>query len=187
MVFLTVLCIFSFSRCKRDTPEEVVHRWKESTVEYYLNPAANDLTEITVRETFQRWDDATHFTFVYKGRNRAGIRKDGRSTVSFMLKWPEEVPMKIAYCWNWYDRRGNIVESDIIFNMAMAGFTTTRTNKPGFYYIEGVLAHEIGHMIGLDHIEAEDSLMKPFSPVEESYNKGFIDPATLTAYRVLYP
>jgi hypothetical protein len=95
--------------------------------------------------------------------------------------------MKTAYCRNWYDRKGNIVESDIIFNMMIAGFTTARTNKPGFYYIEGVLAHEIGHMIGLGHIEDESSLMKQFSPVEESYNKGVIDPATFSAYQALYP
>lgn len=163
-----------------------LHPRKDSVVEYYLNPGATDLTEVTVRETFQRWDDATHFTFIYKGRNRAGIVKDGKNTVSFLLTWPEEIPMKTAYCRNWYNRKGEIIESDIIFNMMIAGFTTTRTNRDGFYYIEGVLAHEIGHMIGLDHIEHPRSLMKAFSPVEESYNKGVIDDLTLDAYRKLY-
>ncbi len=164
------------------------HLRKESRVEYYLNTEANDLTEVTVRETFERWGKASRFEFVYKGRNRAGLEKDGKNTVSFLLKWPPEIPIgKVAYCRNWYDRDGNIVESDIIFNMAIAKFTTLRTKKPDSYYIEGVLAHEIGHMIGLDHIEDDESVMRHLSSANESFGKGELDEKTLNAYRALYP
>ena len=104
-----------------------------------------------------------------------------------MKKWPPEVPMgKIAYCKSWYSRDGDIIESDIIFNMSIAKFTTLSTNKPDSYYIEGVLAHEIGHMIGLPHIDTEKSLMKPLSPPEESYFFGEIDEGTLNLYKRLY-
>ena len=93
---------------------------------------------------------------------------------------------KVAYCKNWYDRNGNIVESDVIFNMLITKFTTLKTNTPDSYYIEGVLAHEIGHMIGLDHIDSEDSMMKMKSGADESYFRGAIDELTLAAYRDLY-
>ena len=163
------------------------HLRPEARVEYYLNKEANDLTETVVRETFERWGEATRFDFVYKGRHRAGLRKDGKNTVSFLVKWPSEIPIgKAAYCKNWYDRKGNIVESDIIFNMMATRFTTLRTNTPGSYYIEGILAHEIGHLIGIDHIEEEDCLMKSFSPQGESYFMGRIDEKTLGRYRELY-
>ncbi len=163
------------------------HLRREARIEYYLNKEANDLTEVTVRETFERWGKASHFEFVFKGRNRAGLEKDGKNTVSFLVKWPPEIPIgKVAYCRNWYDRDGNIVESDIIFNMAVAKFTTLRTKKPDSYYIEGVLAHEIGHMIGLEHIEDDDSVMKHLSSANESFGKGELDEKTLAEYTRLY-
>jgi len=154
---------------------------------FYLNKEANMLTETVVRETFQKWGMITHFTFVYKGRHKAGLRRDGKNTVSFLLHWPEGVPIHhVAFCKNWYDKNGNITESDVIFNMQIARFTTLRTNKPDSYYIEGVLAHEIGHMIGLGHINDPSSIMKQKSDYKESYHQGNIDDLTISAYRELY-
>jgi len=156
------------------------------TITYYLNPEANTVTETAVRETFERWEEATHFDFVYVGRHRAGLQRDRRNTISFLVRWPDGVPQKTAYCKNWYDLWGNIVESDIIFNMSIARFTTLQTHSPDSYYIEGVLAHEIGHMVGLGHIDSQSCLMKAFSPLQESYFMGRIDEETLEAYRRLY-
>ncbi|MFW6365348.1 MAG: matrixin family metalloprotease [Spirochaetota bacterium] len=163
------------------------HLRRDMQVDYYLNKEATYLTELAVRETFERWESVTSFRFTYRGRHRAGLMRDGKNTVSFLVEWPSEIPMgKTAYCRNWYNRRGDIVESDIIFNMAVTRFTTLRTNTPQSYYIEGVLSHEIGHMIGLDHIEDEKSIMKPFSPRSESYFLGEIDETTIKACQTLY-
>lgn len=178
-------CANSFQEASQES--EAIHLRRKSVVEYYLNREATNLTETAVRETFARWSTSTHFSFVYGGRNGAGLRRDGKNTVSFLIKWPAEIPMgKIAYCCNWYDRKGNIVESDIILNMAIARFTTLHTNKPDSYYIEGVLSHEIGHMIGLEHSEDDGSLMKHLSSAKESFFKGKIDSGTLSAYSELY-
>jgi len=163
-----------------------VHKRDSPLVEYYLNAEANELTETAVRGAFARWDEATHFTFSYKGRNRAGLKRDRKNTVSFLTVWPADVAGKTAFCRNWYDGAGSIVESDIIFNMEIARFTTAQTKTPDSYYIEGVLSHEIGHMIGLDHSDSSTSLMKPFSSITESYFIGEIDEETLTRYRSLY-
>lgn len=184
-LFAAAVCGFA-SGCSRDRGDEVRLR-TDPTVFYYLNKEANELTESAVKNTFARWDEATHFSFVYMGRRRAGLRRDGKNTVSFLTRWPSKVPMgKTGYCKNWYNRKGEIVESDIIFNMVIAKFTTLETRKPDSYYIEGVLAHEIGHMIGLGHIDSETSLMKPLSPPAESYFRGKIDEETLGQYRRLY-
>jgi hypothetical protein len=184
-LFAAAVCGFA-SGCSQDCGDEVRLR-TDPTVFYYLNKEANELTESAVKNIFAQWDEATHFSFVYMGRRRAGLRRDGKNTVSFLTRWPSKVPMgKTGYCKNWYNRKGEIVESDIIFNMVIAKFTTLETRKPDSYYIEGVLAHEIGHMIGLGHIDSETSLMKPLSPPAESYFMGKIDEETLGQYRRLY-
>jgi predicted Zn-dependent protease len=167
--------------------KNIVHRREKHTIEYYLNPEANELTEIAVQTAFHNWQKISHFTFVYKGRNHAGIRKDGKNTVSFLKRWPREIGVtKIAWCQNWYDNQGTIIESDIILNMTLTKFTTLHTNSKNAYYIEGVLVHEIGHMLGLDHIDSDSSVMKENSSQEESFFKGVIDTETINAYKKLY-
>lgn len=187
MIAISILCVFSlFSFFCGESPRRP-HVRTGNTVEYYLNNEANLVTEISVRDTFERWSKATHFKFIYKGRTRAGICKDSKNTISFLVKWPSEIPVKkIAYCCNWYNRNGEIVESDIIFNMSLVRFTTLLGERSDSYTIEGVLSHEIGHMIGLEHIDNERSLMKNQSSPKESFLKGKIDQLTLKEYRRLY-
>ncbi len=173
--------------CAGKNRSDESHAWTAGEIPFYLNGEANQAAENAVRDTFQMWDTATHFSFVYMGRNRAGLRRDGKNTVSFLRKWPRGIPAgDVGYCMKWYDVNGNIVESDIILNLSLAKFTTAATNTPDSYYIEGVLSHEIGHLIGLGHIENETSLMKPLSPQGESYFMGRIDELTVEAYRKLY-
>ncbi len=184
---LVLLGLFVTGACDKEYPPSGTACWKKDSVDFYLNRQANMLTETVVRQTFQHWAEKTHFSFVYKGRNGAGLKKDGKNTVSFLIRWPAGIPInKLAYCKNWYDDEGHIIESDIIFNMQIAVFTTLKTNRPDSYYLEGVLTHEIGHMIGLDHIKSAVSLMKQQSSVEESFFKGKIDELTLRSYEKLY-
>jgi hypothetical protein len=183
---MILLLLFSCSG-ERTEDSSNAHTWIKTTIGYYLNKEANDLTEEVIRETFDTWSEKTHFTFVYKGRHRAGLHRDGKNTVSFLVRWPKNIPFnKVGYCLQWYDKAGHIIESDIIFNMRLTRFTTRKTNTPHAYYIEGVLSHEIGHMIGLGHIESDSSIMKYKSDAEESFFKGEIDDETLAAYKKLY-
>ncbi len=140
-----------------------------------------------IETAFDSWAAATHFNFAFAGRNHAGLNKDGRNTVSFLTNWPDDLPFgQTAWCRCWFDRRGNIIECDIILNQQLARFTTIETGKTDSYYIEGVVAHEIGHMIGLGHCELFTSVMKPDSPPDESWFKGLIDDETISEYRELY-
>jgi hypothetical protein len=193
MLILSLISLLILTGCIKSDIENTgllagTHLRQDNEVLFYLNREANDVTETAVRDTFRRWGEATHFNFIYAGRNRAGLRKDRKNTVSFLLNWPSDIPPgKVAYCMNWFDRKGNIIESDIILNMSLAKFTTLYTNTADSYYIEGVLAHEIGHLIGLGHIDSQGSLMKKLSPMSESYFLGRIDAETMRLYTSLYP
>ncbi len=162
-------------------------RWRQEEIRYYINRNANGQSVRAIEYAFDSWQNATHFTFIYAGRNDAGLKKDGKNTVSFPTSWPDDVPFgQTAWCRCWYNRKGDIVECDIILNQELARFTCLESGRADSYYIEGVMAHEIGHMIGLGHSESVTSVMKPESVPEESWFKGFIDNETLGLYRDLY-
>jgi predicted Zn-dependent protease len=183
---LFFIIILTASSCKK-SGQTVIHIRKNVQIDYYLNNEANQLTENAVLYSFQKWQEMSGFKFIYKGRGRAGLIKDGKNTVSFLVKWPKDIPLnKIAWCQNWYDKSGYITESDIIFNMSITRFTTLKSNTRDSYYIEGVLCHEIGHMMGLSHIQSEKSIMKQKSNADESFYKGEIDNETIVEFKKLY-
>lgn len=78
---------FNFDNANSGTPPGP-HVRTEKMVDYYLNAEANSITEKAVRDTFDRWGKVTHFCFVYKGRHRAGLRKDGKTPSRFCCGGP---------------------------------------------------------------------------------------------------
>lgn len=161
---------------------------RHRALRYHLNIEANRATEKAVRSGFQIWENSTDFRFIFAGRSRAGLHRDGKNTVSFLRKWPKNIPHdKVAWCQNWFDAGGYIIESDIIFNMQLARFTTMDTRSADSYTIEILLAHEIGHMLGLNHIESRDSIMNARVPLFSAEFENSLDPLSVNAYRELYP
>ncbi|MGH9701878.1 MAG: matrixin family metalloprotease, partial [Candidatus Acidiferrales bacterium] len=67
---------------------------------------------------------------------------------------------------------GEILDADICFrNDGQAQFATpgVLANRPGAYDLESLLAHEIGHLLGLDHSGIWRALMFPFGPVPGTF------------------
>jgi hypothetical protein len=173
--------------CARQPGPAPTHAWHSRAIPYWINREANDLSERAVRNELDEWGRRTGIRFIYRGRAEAGIQPDGKNVISFLSRWPRGVPQKTAYCRTWYDRDGFTVEADIAFNCELTRFTTVATSHAGSYYLEGVLSHEIGHLLGLGHSDSPGSVMKPESGQEESWFKGAIDAETLARVRELYP
>ncbi|MFZ0638200.1 MAG: matrixin family metalloprotease [Candidatus Acidiferrales bacterium] len=67
---------------------------------------------------------------------------------------------------------GQIVDADIYFrNDGQASFATPAAlaSAPGAYDLESLLAHELGHLFGLDHSGVWRAIMFPFAPSPSTF------------------
>ncbi|MEQ1891467.1 MAG: matrixin family metalloprotease, partial [Planctomycetota bacterium] len=60
----------------------------------------------------------------------------------------------------WFFSNGVIEDADILFNGA--GFSFTTSGEPGSFDIQNVAAHELGHLVGLDHSGNASATMYPY-------------------------
>jgi MYXO-CTERM domain-containing protein len=116
-------------------------------------------------------------------------------------------------CWDHFDsviglttvtystRTGVIYDADIEFNAAPhldgTSFLFTTISSPPCpetapavtctaYDIQNTATHEIGHVLGFDHVELPSSLMAPTAPMGET-SKRAIDPGTAGGFCSTYP
>jgi hypothetical protein len=184
--FVSLISISALSCGKAD--HDGIHRWKKTEIEFYINKNANATSEDAIKYAFGKWQEAVgpRFTFTCAGRNWAGVIHDGKNTISFTSDWPKYIPFgNVAFCYKWYDCAGNIEEADIILNSSLAKFTSLATKKEDSYYIEGICMHEIGHLLGLKHIDDEASLMKRMLTIRDS-RLMMIDDKTLHQFHEIY-
>lgn len=92
-------------------------------------------------------------------------------------------------------KTGLIVDADIEFNAAGYLFTTisgppcapgAESPSCAAYDLQNTATHEIGHVVGLDHVDVSGSTMEPTAPLGE-VDKRVIDPGTAEGFCGIYP
>lgn len=108
---------------------------------------------------------------------------DGVNTVFFSEEWPgNRDQLALTYT---HRRNGVIVEADLAINVAHHRFAVGDDDHPSAFDLQNLIVHELGHVLGLPHLEEADaSMFDRILPGETK--KRDLDEADLAALEALY-
>jgi hypothetical protein len=132
-------------------------RWPAEPVRYYVTDAGiPDVDAVqfqqAVGRAFATWQDVPSATIEYEF---AGFTEalpgedDGWSTLGFRHE-PDMDRVLASTSFLVDIVTGRLIESDIFFNSAFR-WSTSDAGQPGFFDLETIALHEIGHLSGLGH------------------------------------
>ena len=140
-------------------------RWDASNVDWTLETSGMpgmDIDEFqgAIDAAFESWEEVECSTigFTYKGL-KTWDNNEGIHVYVQTSNWDPSVGDALAYALpdpNW---QGEIRSVDIVFNAVDVQWTTSANPGYGYQDVQGVVTHEIGHAIGLDHPRYPDSTM----------------------------
>ena len=146
-------------------------KWVKMPIPYSINDRG--LSQIpngsefdAVHRAFQTWQNVStaQVTFEYTGATpQRTLGRDGMNLVTFADDATQAVlgSSTIAATFSFFSNSSTVTdEADIVFSQSLNFSTSGETGK---YDIQGVLTHEIGHLLGLDHSGLVSSVMVPFA------------------------
>ncbi len=140
-------------------------------VSYPIDPAT---TEAAIMDSFAAWENVTGASLftIYTSGGRPGPAADGNNTVGWVKIVPRSV---LAATWIWTEN-GVVTDVDIFYNLFHKWANLSVCDEVGRFDVGNVGTHEVGHVIGLAHLEDEFAMatMYPSAP------KGEVKKRTLT-------
>ncbi len=173
-------------------------KWNGSTVRLLISgslrqqstaiKAGTDI-DAAVKAAVSPWETSVDIRLVFTDSTLESVSNsrsggDGASLITVaatsenLALFPEQENSAPAYTRLFYDRRGAIIEADVVLNPYIQ-FSSDET--PGTFDLQSVLTHEFGHVLGLKHSPVVSATMYGrLSPNRERSTKG-IEARTLAA------
>lgn len=131
--------------------------WTQSSVSWTATAGgipglSNDQFEAALQGAFDAWEDVGCATIAFTA-NGLKWNDPGNSihTTVNTNSWDPSVGDALAYTMTDNNNNGIISSSDIVFNAVETTWTVSSNAPPGKSDVQGVMTHEIGHAIGIDH------------------------------------
>jgi Matrixin/IPT/TIG domain/Carboxypeptidase regulatory-like domain len=176
-ILLSLLfCVSADAYIRITNSQGQMPKWQSMPVSYSINESGSPVIQnksefAAVRAAFQTWQNVptADIRIDYKGPTPiTAVGYDGMNLVTFADSSLPLGTTTIAATFSFYGpvlASDNTIqygtqEADIAFNPA---FDFSTSGDSGKYDIQGVITHEIGHFLGLDHAGLVSSVMVPFS------------------------
>ncbi len=173
VLFFFLLSVFSLTTTAytpqfADDAQTTPLRWRFKTISVALSDSFfkqnsriksdREISEV-VGKSFEAWENVADIKFSIKQTDKQSISPTGKTGDGVSLITVAQTPENLllfsgengetaAYTRVFFNRRGNIIEADILLN-PYAQFSTDGTI--GTFDLQSTLTHEIGHLLGLDH------------------------------------
>src|SRR5262249_44780567 len=143
------------------------HTWPTSTVTYYVNPQSIYVSANAAISAAQQaasgWRTQTNanINLVYGGTtNGSSLVANSKNEVFFRSGSNGSL---VAETYYWWDGSGRLFDADIVLYEGAYQFFTG-SGCVGGVYVEDVLIHEFGHVLGLAHSSVPGATMEPSMP-----------------------
>ncbi len=134
--------------------------WRQGAIQFAINPTnpfglAEEEVEDAVMNAVESWETVgAEIEFQYLGFSDVDeMGYDGDNVIYFSEMW-DEGESKAAMTYNWTTEDGAIVAFDIGINAENWEWTVGEDSP--VMDLENVMAHELGHVLGLGHSDIDD-------------------------------
>lgn len=123
-----------------------------------------------IERSLATWDAAIPGSYFSGLRTSAAPKSPGKDGTN-VIGWARLVPKStLAAAWTYTDAStGRVLEADIFYNTSHTWGVLTGCNSPSAFDVENIGTHEVGHILGLDHVSdaAKMATMYPSAPSGE--------------------